>query len=533
MCTEKALENTNQHNFEPNKPGHDHINNLSEEAVELVYTDTTDSSLQNESLKQQQQKQRGAYPDLRNPIQPGEGDDHLSLESNLSELDMNSEDGNDEFDGAIELDMSTGTKTKISSGPVYEVIRANGVLVMVLASDEEVQDARETMRQVEDRFNRDRHYPWVILSPQPLSERTQTLIQHIPSATHLDNDDTDAPAAITFGLIPREQWKFPRWIEALKVRKGDHARLKLGLNTTSVAIRQRRRYMSGFLAQHELLDRYEFFWRVDPGLSLFCDIEQDPMLAMKEDGQKFAWSVSAAVNEAGTPGAWSIIQKFKETYPNHIPHINDESFITRESLNEFSACSYNVQNSIGSIDFFRSPAYIDYFNLIDKEGPIYYERWEDDTVITIGLSLLLPRSDIRFLKELGWGYTTSNTGSKMGIGIETLKGAAAAAAAAAAMQADTTTTQILYCPRHRDQNKICHCDPKWKAPRSHLSCTSYWMGLTTSPQRKQRRECIDGICKVYVKIVEPVLLKTAANDTYTIVGKDIVIPAGSQGEDYY
>jgi hypothetical protein len=42
--------------------------------------------------------------------------------------------------------------------------------------------------------------------------------------------------------------------------------------------------------------------------------------------------VSAALNEAGTPGAWTIIQKFKETYPDHIPPVNDETFITRESL---------------------------------------------------------------------------------------------------------------------------------------------------------------------------------------------------------
>jgi alpha 1,2-mannosyltransferase len=45
--------------------------------------------------------------------------------------------------------------------------------------------------------------------------------------------------------------------------------------------------MSGFLAQHELLDGYEFFWRVDPGLIVFCDLDDDPMLAMKHTGQKF------------------------------------------------------------------------------------------------------------------------------------------------------------------------------------------------------------------------------------------------------
>ncbi|KAG0380602.1 hypothetical protein BGX24_006929 [Mortierella sp. AD032] len=82
--------------------------------------------------------------------------------------------------------------------------------------------------------------------------------------------------------------------------------------------------------------------------------------------------------------------------------------------------------------------------MIDKEGPIYYERWEDDTVITIGLSLLLPRTDIRFLKELGWGYSNGGTGSGTGIGVVPLKGSAAAeAAAAAALTTEGATTQIM------------------------------------------------------------------------------------------
>ncbi|KAG0285058.1 hypothetical protein BGZ96_010647, partial [Linnemannia gamsii] len=513
------------------------------ESVEIVYTDNSESpsfspdgpQKQEQILRdgppQQQHQRTLSYLDMRDPLLPGEGGSAASWDSIVLEQDINSVEENDGSE--VVVDNSSSSRSRTSTEPAYEVIKANGVLVMVITSDEEVQDARESIRHIEDRFNRDRHYPWVILSPQPLSDRTQTLLQHIPFATRLTtsnhNSDGDeereesTTAAITFGLIPREQWRFPRWIEALKVRNGDFSRLKLGLNATSVPVRQRRRYMSGFLAQHELLDGYEFFWRVDPGLIVFCDLDDDPMLAMKHTGQMFAWSVSAAVNEAGSPGAWSIIQKFKETYPNHIPPVNDETFITRESLDAFSACTYNVQNSIGSVEFFRSPGYTDYFNMIDKEGPIYYERWEDDTVITIGLSLLLPRSDIRFLKELGWGYSHGGVGSGTGIGVAPLKGSGALAAAALA---GTSTTQVLYCPRNPEQNKVCHCDPQWKAPRSHLSCTSYWMGLTTSPKRRQRRDCTsDGQCKVFVSILQPELLKTKEDGGEIFVRSDIVVTA--------
>ncbi|KAF9150027.1 alpha 1,2-mannosyltransferase 2.4.1 [Linnemannia schmuckeri] len=526
-------------------------NSLAGEPFEAVYTDSAELPISPDGLQKQerivrdgqsQQQQQTSYPDMRDPLQPDEGGAGASLDSIVSEQEINPAE-DDDSGVAVNRGSSSRTRSKTAE-PMYEVVKANGVLVMVITLDEEVQEARETIRHIEDRFNRGRYYPWVILSPQPLSDRAQTLLQHIPFASRLKTNNSDneveednnrgVATPITFGLIPREQWKFPRWIEALKVRNGDFSRLKLGLNATSVAVRQRRRYMSGFLAQHDLLDGYEFFWRIDPGLVVFCDLDDDPILAMKHSGQKFAWSVSAAVNEASTPGAWSIIQKFKETYPNHIPQVNDENFITRESLDAFSACSYNVQNSIGSIEFFRSPGYTAYFNMIDKEGPIYYECWEDDTVITIGLSLLLPRNNIRFLKEMGWGYSNGGAGSGTGIGVVPLKGSTASAAVSAALTTEAATTQILYCPRNPEQNRVCHCDPKWKAPRSHLSCTSYWMGLTTSPRRHQRRVCTpDENCKIFVSILEPELLKGEEEGQETIVSPDIVVPAGNRGEEYY
>ncbi|KAF8947354.1 hypothetical protein BGZ47_009427 [Haplosporangium gracile] len=347
---------------------------------------------------------------MRDPLQPGEGGAGASLDSIVSEQTLSRTMAGEVVD---------------RRACVYKVIKANGVLVMVITSDEEALEAWETIRHIEDRYNRGRYYPWVILSPQPLSDRTQTLLQRIPFASRLrtnnidneeeeEEEDRGTAAAIMFEFISRKQWKFPRWVEALKGRSEDFSRLKLGLNATLVAVRRRKRYMSGFLDLHDLLNGYEIFWRINPGLVVFCDLEDGPMLAMKHSGQKFGEFVSA--------------------------------------------CSYTVQNSIGSIESFRSPGYTDYFNVIDKEGPIYYECWEDDTVITIGLSLLLPRNDIRFLKELGWGYSNGGTGSGTGIGVVPPKGSAASAAASAALTTETATTQVLYCPRNPDQNKVCHLE---------------------------------------------------------------------------
>ncbi|KAK3814031.1 MAG: nucleotide-diphospho-sugar transferase [Benniella sp.] len=263
----------------------------------------------------------------------------------------------------------------------------------------------------------------------------------------------------TFGTIPHEQWRLPTWIQAAKVRNGDYAKMRLGMNRTSLVTRHRWRYMSGFLAQHALLDPYEFFWRIDPGVEIFCDLGDDPMMAMKSSGQKFAWSISSVVNEAGVPGAWSLIQKFKTLHRDLLPSGYDEAFLARESGNTFTACTYNTQNSIGRVGFFRSAAYQTYFDLIDQEGLFYYEKWDDGVAMTIGLSLLLRRTDTLFLEPLGWRH-----------------GSAA------------------YCP---DQH--CPCNPQLNNLPLHLSCTPFWKGLSKSPEMKRRLECReDGKCVLYV-----------------------------------
>lgn len=35
------------------------------------------------------------------------------------------------------------------------------------------------------------------------------------------------------------------------------------------------------MARHELLDPYEFFWRIDHGVEIHCDMDNDPMMVMK------------------------------------------------------------------------------------------------------------------------------------------------------------------------------------------------------------------------------------------------------------
>ncbi|KAG0023996.1 alpha 1,2-mannosyltransferase 2.4.1 [Podila clonocystis] len=346
--------------------------------------------------------------------------------------------------------------------PVYEVEKANGVLV-VFTSEDQIQDARQTVRDMEDRFNRGRNYPWVILSALPLTERSKHLTAQLTKGT------------MTFGTVPKAHYRLPKSIDVGKSMAKDLDLIFAGVNSNRTAIseRHRWRYLSGFLARHELLNGYEFFWRVDPGLEIFCDIEDDPMLEMKKNGQKFAWSMSTTGHKDGVPSAWAFVDTFKKTHADVLPQHNSEFFLAKETGDEFTTCTFGVQNSIGHVDFFRSPEYLAFFDAIEHEGLIYYEKFTDAVVATLGVSLLLPKSQILHLDGMGWA---------------------------------TASKEWSYCPHSAELNAKCHCNPNPAIKPAHLSCNSFWLGKTKSPQKHEKLECDEeGKCVLYIDVTnEPV-----------------------------
>lgn len=55
------------------------------------------------------------------------------------------------------------------------------------------------------------------------------------------------------------------------------------------------RFQSGFFFRHPLLDAYEYYWRVEPDVHYYCDIDYDVFQMMKDKqlkyGKKFFFSL--------------------------------------------------------------------------------------------------------------------------------------------------------------------------------------------------------------------------------------------------
>ena len=182
--------------------------------------------------------------------------------------------------------------------------RANAAFV-ILARNTDLWSIMESIRSMEDRFNRKykcgqrdsacrggidaedcadcrlpRSYPYVFLNDKPFDERFIKMTSGITSGK------------TSYGLVPAEHWgKHPSWIDEdkAKLAREDMAKNNV-IYGDSVPYREMCRYQSGFFFRHELLKDYDWYWRIEPDVKFFCDLDYDPFLYMQENKKEYGFT---------------------------------------------------------------------------------------------------------------------------------------------------------------------------------------------------------------------------------------------------
>ena len=161
------------------------------------------------------------------------------------------------------------------------------------------------------------------------------------------------------------------------------------------------RFESGFFFQQELLMDYEYYWRVEPSIELYCDIDYDVFKFMKENNKKYGFTLSLYEYIETIPTLWESVKAFMKEHPEHIDGDNAMSFLSDDGGKTYNKCHFWSNFEIGNLDFWRGKAYTDFFNKLDHDGGFFYERWGDAPVHSIGASLLLPKDQIHFFNDIG------------------------------------------------------------------------------------------------------------------------------------
>ncbi|KAG0371204.1 nucleotide-diphospho-sugar transferase [Gamsiella multidivaricata] len=273
-----------------------------------------------------------------------------------------------------------------------DAVKANAAFVILL-QNKDLHEMRKTMRMLESTFNRRHGYSYVFLNNVPFTDHFKTHIRAMTTAT------------VKFGLIPREHWSYPAFVnqtQAALNRKDMEARhVPYG---ESESYRHMCRYESGFIFQHELVQEYDYFWRVEPGVSFSCDLDFDPFMVMKTKKYKYGFAIALPEYVDTIPTLWENVRHFMQTYPEHISKRNSLEWISYDKGETYNNCHFWSNFEIVDLSFFRSKAYMDFFNLLDKTGGFFYERWGDAPVHSIAAALMLDRREIHFFNEIGYRH---------------------------------------------------------------------------------------------------------------------------------
>ena len=168
------------------------------------------------------------------------------------------------------------------------------------------------------------------------------------------------------------------------------------------------RWNSGFFYKHPALAETRYYWRVEPHVRFFCDIDYDVFRYMSDHNKTYGFTINLYDSPPSVATLWPETLKFLAAHPeykvenNALPWLTDS--IRRPENNRiangYSTCHFWSNFEIGDMNFWRSRAYDDYFNHLDRAGGFFYERWGDAPVHSIGLGLFEDISKIHWFVHL-------------------------------------------------------------------------------------------------------------------------------------
>ena len=261
---------------------------------------------------------------------------------------------------------------------------------VILARNTDIDGLKRTIPMLEQKFNSKFNYPYIFLNDKPFSDSFKEEAKKL------------SKSEMQFGLVPTEHWSIPDWIDR---KRADEARAEMERKKViyggSLPYRHMCRFNSGFFFRHPLLDGLEYYWRVEPYVEFYCDIDYDPFLYMKQNNKKYGFTIMLHEYNETIPTLWQTVRKYIEEHKEKIAQPNSLGLM-QEPDGKYNGCHFWSNFEIASLDFLRSPEYLSYFEYLDKAGGFFYERWGDAPVHSIGAGLFLKINEIHYFEDIGY-----------------------------------------------------------------------------------------------------------------------------------
>ncbi|KAL8951471.1 MAG: hypothetical protein Q9222_002548 [Ikaeria aurantiellina] len=275
--------------------------------------------------------------------------------------------------------------------------------ILSLVRNSEVDGMVQSMQDLERTFNHKFNYPWTFFNDVPFTEEFKTRTQ------------AETKAACHYELIPKEHWDVPSWINDDLFQESAKMLEEQDIQYASmISYHQMCRWNSGLFYHHPALKNTRYYWRVEPKVHFFCDIDYDVFRYMQDHNKTYGFTINLYDAPQSMPTLWPETLKFMEAHPEYIKDndTNSRAWLEdkerrpehNEKAGGYSTCHFWSNFEIADMEFWRSRAYEDYFNHLDRAGGFFYERWGDAPVHSIALGLFEDRSRIHWFRDIGYQH---------------------------------------------------------------------------------------------------------------------------------
>ncbi|KAK2782031.1 hypothetical protein FQN53_000207 [Emmonsiellopsis sp. PD_33] len=278
--------------------------------------------------------------------------------------------------------------------------RINATLLS-LVRNEELEELIMTMRDLERTWNSKFNYPWTFFNDKEFTDEFKTRTQ------------AETKAKCNYELIPKEHWDVPDFINMDIYEESSNILKEQGIQYSNLmSYHQMCRWNSGIFYKHPALEHMQYYWRVEPKVHFFCDVDYDVFRYMQDHNKTYGFTINLYDAPQSIPSLWPQTVKFLEAHPEYIHENNAMNWLVddnqrpqhNQDAHGYSTCHFWSNFEIGDLSFFRGQAYEDYFNHLDRAGGFFYERWGDAPVHSIGLGLFADKSKIHWFRDIGYQH---------------------------------------------------------------------------------------------------------------------------------
>ncbi|THH15415.1 hypothetical protein EW146_g5054 [Bondarzewia mesenterica] len=319
------------------------------------------------------------------------------------------------------------SKVHPATARLPSVHRMNATLLM-LARNTDLEGAVQSVREMEDKFNKKFRYPWIFLNEEPFTEAFKRRVGNLAKATEGRN----------------------KLVQKNIIYGGSVSYVLVFIDTATCAASTRASFFATRLSNNIAIigGSSENFYddtrgppsssRFRPDVHFHCEMDFDPFEYLQTHNKTYGFTISMKEFEETIPTLWAAAKGISYPLPllrrgigtgnTSPPIMRWPSYrrITAKAIIYAIVClisivsfpTKNAHVSVGpfekhkvwsnfeitDMDFWRGEAYMKFFEFLDSKGGFYYERWGDAPVHSIAIALFARKEQIHFFREFGYEH---------------------------------------------------------------------------------------------------------------------------------